>query len=65
MGSLPRLKSVTIGDESLHIRQNEEGNSVAVWPWTGRIDEWVLEQVPILAYEEVFDTIPLAEDDSE
>lgn len=38
MHSLPRLTSVMIGDESLEIRQNEEGNIVTYWPWTGRME---------------------------
>lgn len=43
---LPHLESISIGGYTPHMTK-EDGNKVVFeWPWTGRMEEWLLEQVP-------------------
>ena len=43
---LPHLETISIGGSTPHMTK-EDGNKVVFeWPWTGRMEEWLLEQVP-------------------
>jgi hypothetical protein len=44
--NLPHLTALTIGRRRANITRNEEGMGNATWPWTGRMDEWLMEEVP-------------------
>jgi hypothetical protein len=46
VANLPHLTSFTIGGMEANITRNEEGMINATWPWTGRMDEWLMEEVP-------------------
>jgi hypothetical protein len=46
VANLPHLTSFTIGGMEANITHNEEGMINATWPWTGRMDEWLMEEVP-------------------
>ncbi|KAE9374917.1 hypothetical protein N431DRAFT_405980 [Stipitochalara longipes BDJ] len=45
VANLPHLTSFTIGGEKANITRSE-GMVNVTWPWTGRMDEWLLERVP-------------------
>ncbi|KAI1361080.1 hypothetical protein F5Y08DRAFT_315773 [Xylaria arbuscula] len=44
--TLPRLTSFSIGDDQANITRYENGTSRATFPWTGRINEYVMELLP-------------------
>ncbi|KUJ12509.1 uncharacterized protein LY89DRAFT_785850 [Mollisia scopiformis] len=44
--TLPRLKSFTIGGTKANVTRVEDKMVNATWPWTGRMDEWLMEVVP-------------------
>ncbi len=44
--NLPHLSSFTIGGICANITRNEEGMINVTWPWTGRMDEWLMLMVP-------------------
>jgi hypothetical protein len=46
VANLPRLTSFTIGGRNANITRTEERMVNATWPWTGRMDEWLMEEVP-------------------
>ncbi|KAL6804915.1 hypothetical protein GGI42DRAFT_323178 [Trichoderma sp. SZMC 28013] len=49
---LPHLESISIGGLSPHMTK-EDGNKVVLeWPWTGRMEEWLLEEVPDLSKDD-------------
>jgi hypothetical protein len=43
---LPRLESFTIGEFQPTITRGEGGIINMTWPWTGRMDRWLLEIEP-------------------
>jgi hypothetical protein len=46
VANLPHLTSFTIGGMKANITRTEERMVSATWPWTGRMDEWLMEMVP-------------------
>lgn len=46
VANLPHLTSFTIGGSKPNITRINEKMINAVWPWTGRMDEWLMEMVP-------------------
>jgi hypothetical protein len=46
MANLPHLTSFTIGVIEASITRTEERMVNATWPWTGRMDEWLMDMVP-------------------
>ncbi|KAH7378116.1 hypothetical protein BKA64DRAFT_687946 [Cadophora sp. MPI-SDFR-AT-0126] len=46
MANLPQLKSFTIGGMAPNVTRAENGTVSLVWPWTGRMREWLLEVEP-------------------
>ncbi|KAJ2996428.1 hypothetical protein NUW58_g977 [Xylaria curta] len=44
--ALPRLTNFSIGDSQANITRYENGTLWASFPWTGRLDEWVMEALP-------------------
>jgi hypothetical protein len=46
---LPYLTSFTIGGATPNITRTEGIMVNASWPWTGRMDEWLMEEVPDLS----------------
>ena len=46
VANLPHLTSFTIGETKANITRTEERIVNATWPWTGRMDEWLMEVVP-------------------
>ena len=46
MANMPNLKSFTIGGLKPDITRTEEGTIILTWPWTGRMDEWLMEMTP-------------------
>lgn len=48
VANLPYLTSFTIGGEKPNITRTNEIMINATWPWTGRMDEWLMEEVPEL-----------------
>lgn len=42
----PTLKSFAIGGQMMNITRNDDGELEAIWPWTGRMEEWLMEVVP-------------------
>jgi hypothetical protein len=46
VANLPHLTSFTIGGTKANITRTEDGTVNATWPWTGRMDEWLMEKVP-------------------
>ncbi|KAM6488332.1 hypothetical protein HDV62DRAFT_20952 [Trichoderma sp. SZMC 28011] len=49
---LPHLESISIGGSTPNMTK-EDGNKVVFeWPWTGRMEEWLLEQVPDVAKDD-------------
>jgi hypothetical protein len=53
VANLPRLTSFTIGGRCANITKTEGRMINATWPWTGRMDEWLMEQVPELSDREL------------
>ena len=43
---LPRLTGFSIGGDQVNITRYDNGTSRASFPWTGRIDEYVMELLP-------------------
>ncbi|KAH9903834.1 hypothetical protein F4778DRAFT_101058 [Xylariomycetidae sp. FL2044] len=43
---LPGLEGLSIGARQINITRSENGTIRAQYPWTGRLDEWLLEVVP-------------------
>ncbi|KAI1267460.1 hypothetical protein F5Y18DRAFT_377821 [Xylariaceae sp. FL1019] len=43
---LPRLQSFTIGGYHSNLTRQENGTVQAIFPWTGRMDEWIEQVVP-------------------
>jgi hypothetical protein len=43
---LPHLTSFRIGGRCANITRNEEGMINVTWPWTARMDEWLMAVVP-------------------
>jgi hypothetical protein len=46
VANLPHLTSFTIGGTKANITRTKERIVNATWPWTGRMDEWLVEVVP-------------------
>jgi hypothetical protein len=46
LANLPYLTGLTIGATEANITRTEDGMINATWPWTGRIDEWLMEEIP-------------------
>jgi len=46
VANLPLLTSFTIGGGNPNITRTERGMVSATWPWTGRMDKWLMEEVP-------------------
>jgi hypothetical protein len=46
VANLPHLTSFRIGRTCANITRNEEGVINVTWPWTGRMDEWLMQVVP-------------------
>jgi len=46
VANLPHLTSFTIGGRKANITRTEERIVNATWPWTWRMDEWLMEVVP-------------------
>lgn len=46
VANLPYLTSFTIGKNQPNITRTNDRMVNAKWPWTGRIDEWLMEEVP-------------------
>ncbi|KAI0906980.1 hypothetical protein F4823DRAFT_565252 [Ustulina deusta] len=44
--ALPRLTSFNVGDDQANITRYENGTLRACFPWTGRMEEWVMEVLP-------------------
>jgi len=53
VANLPSLTSFTIGGRNANITITEGRMVNATWPWTGRMDEWLMEQVPELSDREL------------
>ncbi|KAI0552594.1 hypothetical protein F4679DRAFT_534720 [Xylaria curta] len=47
VGFLPQLTGFSIGDTQAEITRYENGTVRASFPWTGRIDKWVMEGLPL------------------
>ncbi|KAM3075751.1 hypothetical protein ACMFMG_007877 [Clarireedia jacksonii] len=47
VANLPHLTSFTIGGDCPSITQVDKRIVNVTWPWTGRMDEWLREEVPI------------------
>jgi hypothetical protein len=45
VANLPYLTSFTIGETKANITRTGDGTVNATWPWTGRMDEWLMEEV--------------------
>lgn len=43
---LPHLSSFRIGGYGPKLTRSEDGVVNATWPWTGRMDEWLMEELP-------------------
>jgi hypothetical protein len=46
VANLSHLTSFTIGGRDANITRTKERMVNATWPWTGRMDEWLMEEVP-------------------
>jgi hypothetical protein len=48
MENMPQLISFNVGGQCPNItRDSDEKNMVSLaWPWTGRLDEWLMKEVP-------------------
>ncbi|MCJ1307767.1 hypothetical protein MMC25_001415 [Agyrium rufum] len=46
IASLPHLTGLTIGGDNANITRTQEGTIDLTWPWTGRMDEWLMEVAP-------------------
>ncbi|TRX93020.1 hypothetical protein FHL15_006158 [Xylaria flabelliformis] len=44
---LPHLTGFSIGDTQANLTRDENGTVRASFPWTGRIDQWVMECLPL------------------
>lgn len=49
VANLPHLTSFTIGQMEANITRTKEGIVNATWPWTGRMDEWLMDMIPELS----------------
>ncbi|KAI0454568.1 hypothetical protein F5B21DRAFT_234807 [Xylaria acuta] len=49
---LPHLTGLSIGNTQANLTKYENGTVRASFPWTGRINEWVLEALPLKPGEE-------------
>lgn len=47
METLPRIESFRVGDYQANVTRHDDGTNHTSSPWTGRMDEWVMEEVPI------------------
>ncbi|KAI0103920.1 hypothetical protein GGR51DRAFT_522900 [Nemania sp. FL0031] len=52
MGTLPRLTNFTIGSNQPNITRYENGSLSASFPWTGRMDEWISENLSYRPYSD-------------
>jgi hypothetical protein len=45
---VPQLMTFTIGGQSANITRDSDGKNMVslTWPWTGRMEEWLMEKVP-------------------
>lgn len=43
---LPHLTGFKIGREAANITRTKDAVVNVSWPWTGRMDEWLMEEVP-------------------
>jgi hypothetical protein len=50
VANIPHLTSFTIGGDMPNIMRSEAGMINATWPWTGRMEEWLMEELPDLPY---------------
>lgn len=48
VANMPHLIGFTIGGDTPNITRSEGGMVNATWPWTGRVEEWLMEEVPDL-----------------
>ncbi|EPE34441.1 hypothetical protein GLAREA_10135 [Glarea lozoyensis ATCC 20868] len=48
MENMPQLTSFTVGELRPNITRDSDGKNMVslAWPWTGRMDEWLMEEVP-------------------
>jgi hypothetical protein len=46
VANLPHLTSFTIGSVKANITRTNYRMVNVTWPWTGRMDEWLMEVVP-------------------
>ncbi|KAK5626986.1 hypothetical protein RRF57_002701 [Xylaria bambusicola] len=46
VGALPRLNEFSIGGHQANVTRYENGTLRARFPWTGRLDEYVMEMLP-------------------
>lgn len=46
IANLPHLTSFTIGGRKANVTRIEGEIVNATWPWTGRMEEWVMEEWP-------------------
>ena len=46
MMNIPHLLNLTIGEMAPNITRAENGTVSLIWPWTGGMDDWVMEIWP-------------------
>ncbi|KAK4083731.1 uncharacterized protein Triagg1_1393 [Trichoderma aggressivum f. europaeum] len=51
---LPHLESISIGESTPHMIKEDGKKVIFEWPWTGRMEEWLLEQVPDVAEDDPY-----------